>query len=92
MNRYKFAADKKTLHPCLSKENMLDCFFIDSRTGTLTVEKWIDEMPAEYRDIAADACVEAWEEHVGKKANAGTVRSFVDSVYNNIIKDQRMSL
>lgn len=92
MNRLKFAAGKKPMHRCLSKENMLDKFFLDGQTMTLVVEKWIDEMPSEYRDIAADACVEAFENHVGRKANGKTLQSFVDAVHENLMKDPRIQL
>lgn len=92
MNRYRFSADKKSMHPCFAKDNMMDKFYMDTVTGQLVVEKWIDEMPSEYRDIAADACVDAFENHVGRKMNGMTLKSFIDSVHDNLQKDQRISL
>lgn len=92
MNRTKFAAGKKPLDECFSKENMLDKFYIDQQNMTLVVAKWIDEMPSKYRDIAADACTSAFETHAGRKANGRTLNSFVDAVYDNITKDSRITL
>jgi len=71
---------------------MLDKFFVDSANGVLVVERWIDEMPVSYRDVAADACVEAFEQVVGRKANNITMQTFVDVVHKTIIEDPRIKL
>lgn len=92
MNRTKYAAGKHSLHECFSKRNMLDKMRVKTETMEIDVSRWIDEMPSKYRDIATEACLDAADNYIGRKANQITLRAFIDEVYENVLKDSRMKL
>lgn len=67
---------------------MMDKMFV-TNSGALMVDPWIESIPSRYRDIAADACVKAFDTYLGHKANKKTLQAYVDAVYDIFSKDPR---
>lgn len=88
MNRFNFLSNKKKMPLSMSKKIMMEKFSI-TESGSLLVDPWIETIPSEYRDLAADACVKAFDTYLGRKTNKKTLESYVDEVYEIVSKDNR---